>query len=81
MDSFAKGLKIAHKLLEDGKIEDFIAKRYQIESFKIGEQIIYGFEVLSIENMRGQGLLGMDFLSRFKFNINQQTDELELSTK
>jgi clan AA aspartic protease (TIGR02281 family) len=58
-----------------------IAKRYQIESFKIGEQIIYGFEVLSIENMRGQGLLGMDFLSRFKFNINQQTDELELSTK
>jgi clan AA aspartic protease (TIGR02281 family) len=58
-----------------------IAKRYQIDSFKIGEQILYDFEVLSIENMRGQGLLGMDFLSQFKFNINQQTDELELSTQ
>ena len=56
-------------------------KRYQIESFKVGMQIIYGFEVLSIENTRGQGLLGMNFLSRFKFNINQQTDELELSAK
>jgi len=58
-----------------------IVKRYQIESFKVGSQIIYGFEVLSIENTRGQGLLGMNFLSRFKFNINQQTDELELSAK
>ena len=56
-------------------------KRYQIESFKVGMQTIYGFEVLSIENTRGQGLLGMNFLSRFKFNINQQTDELELSAK
>ena len=58
-----------------------VVKRYQIESFKVGSQIIYGFEVLSIENTRGQGLLGMNFLSRFKFNINQQTDELELSAK
>ncbi|KPZ55087.1 Retroviral aspartyl protease [Pseudoalteromonas sp. P1-13-1a] len=56
-------------------------KRYQIESFKVGMQIIYGFEVLGIENIRGQGLLGMNFLSRYKFNINQQTDELELSAK
>lgn len=56
-------------------------KRYQIESFKVGMQTIYDFEVLSIENIRGQGLLGMNFLSRFKFNINQQTDELELSAK
>ncbi|AQP99866.1 hypothetical protein B0W48_08725 [Pseudoalteromonas aliena] len=58
-----------------------VVRRYQIESFKVGEQIIYGFEVLGIENVRGQGLLGMNFLSRFKFNINQQTDELELSAK
>jgi clan AA aspartic protease (TIGR02281 family) len=56
-----------------------VVKRYQVESFKVGSQIIYDFDVLSIADSHGQGLLGMNFLSRFKFNINQQTDELELS--
>lgn len=42
MDTFAKGFKIARKLIEDGVLEDFISKRY--ESFKtgIGKEIVEG---------------------------------------
>ncbi len=54
------------------------AQRYQLESFQVGQQRIRNFEVLVIENHVGYGLLGMNFLENFKFNINQQVNELEL---
>ena len=42
MDAFAKGLKIAHKLLEDGVIEEFVQKRYASYSEGIGKDIVEG---------------------------------------
>ncbi|KKK64403.1 hypothetical protein LCGC14_2984540, partial [marine sediment metagenome] len=56
-----------------------IAKRYQLDSILIGQQYIENFEVLVIDNHSGYGLLGMNFLQLFKFNINQQTNQLELA--
>ncbi len=54
------------------------AARYQLETFQVGQQRIRNFEVLVIKNHAGYGLLGMNFLENFKFNINQQMNELEL---
>ncbi len=54
------------------------AQRYRIESIQIGQQIISDFDVLAISQHSGHGLLGMNFLQSFKFNINQQTNQLEL---
>lgn len=42
MDTFARGLLIAHKLIEDGVLDQFIADRYQSYSSGIGERIISG---------------------------------------
>ena len=42
MDSFAKGLRAASKLLEDGVFEQFIAKRYESYTEGIGKDIIGG---------------------------------------
>ncbi|MGL5042167.1 MAG: xylose isomerase [Culicoidibacterales bacterium] len=39
MDTYAKGLKIAAKLLEDGVLEDFISNRYKSYSEGIGAKI------------------------------------------
>jgi xylose isomerase len=39
MDSFARGLKAAQKILEDGIFEDFIAKRYSSYTTGIGKEI------------------------------------------
>lgn len=39
MDTFAHGLRIAAKLLEDNVLEDFIAKRYESYNFGIGYKI------------------------------------------
>ena len=50
MDTFAKGLKIANKLLEDGVFEDFVADRYSSYTKGIGKEIVdgkVGFEELS----------------------------------
>lgn len=49
MDTFAKGLKIAHKMLEDKVFEDFIANRYNSYTKGIGKDIVdgkVGFEEL-----------------------------------
>lgn len=49
MDTFAKGLKIAYKLLEDKVFEDFISNRYASYTKGIGKDIIdgnVGFEEL-----------------------------------
>ncbi|MGE5613807.1 MAG: xylose isomerase [Bacillota bacterium] len=42
MDAFAKGLKTAAKMIEDGKIEKFIAERYSSYNTGIGKDIVDG---------------------------------------
>ncbi len=42
MDTFAKGLRIAYKLLQDGPIENFIKERYSSFSDGIGKGIVDG---------------------------------------
>jgi xylose isomerase len=42
MDSFARGLKVAHKLLKDGVLENFIADRYSSFNEGIGADIVSG---------------------------------------
>lgn len=40
MDTFAQGLKIAAKMIEDGKMDKFVADRYQSYSTGIGKDIV-----------------------------------------
>jgi xylose isomerase len=42
MDTFAKGLRVAHKLLEDGVLENNIKERYSSFDEGIGKQIVEG---------------------------------------
>jgi xylose isomerase len=42
MDTFAKGLKIANKLLEDGVLENFVKDRYKSFTEGIGKDIVEG---------------------------------------
>ncbi len=42
MDTFARGLLIAHEILEDGKFEDFIQERYSSYNAGIGKEIMAG---------------------------------------
>ena len=42
MDTFAKGLRVAAKLIEDGVFEQFIAKRYESFTEGIGKDIVGG---------------------------------------
>ncbi|MEN2773927.1 xylose isomerase [Acetivibrio clariflavus] len=42
MDAFARGLKVAYKMLQDGKFEKFIEERYQSYKTGIGKDIVEG---------------------------------------
>ncbi len=42
MDSFARGLKVAHKLVKDGVFEKFVQNRYNSFNSGIGQEIIAG---------------------------------------
>ena len=42
MDAFAYGLKVAHKLLQSGELEQFIEERYASYRSGIGKQIVDG---------------------------------------
>lgn len=42
MDAFAKGLKIAYKMVQDGKFDKFVAERYQSYKTGIGSDIVAG---------------------------------------
>ncbi len=42
MDTFAKGLKIAYKMIEDGKFDKFVSDRYASYTSGIGKDIIGG---------------------------------------
>lgn len=58
MDTFAKGLAIAHKIIADGKFESFAAERYSSYSTSIGSDIVSGkigfkeLEKYTLENDR-----------------------------
>lgn len=42
MDAFAKGLKIAHRIVEDGKLDRFVEDRYASYKSGIGQDIVNG---------------------------------------
>lgn len=42
MDAFAKGLKIAYRIIEDGRLDKFVADRYESWNTGIGKDIIGG---------------------------------------
>ncbi|MBM7555654.1 xylose isomerase [Halanaerobacter jeridensis] len=42
MDTFARGLEVAHKLLEDKALEDFVEERYSSYQSGIGKKIVAG---------------------------------------
>ncbi|MFP4016911.1 MAG: xylose isomerase [Halanaerobiales bacterium] len=42
MDTFARGLKVAQRLLDDGVLEDFVADRYKSFTDGIGKKIVDG---------------------------------------
>ena len=42
MDTFAKGLLVANNLIEDGVLEDFVAKRYESYTTGVGKDIVEG---------------------------------------
>ena len=42
MDTFAKGLKTAAKIIEDGKLDKFVAERYSSYTTGIGKDIVEG---------------------------------------
>lgn len=65
MDSFAIGLKVAHQLLQDGVLEDFVDERYSSYQGGIGKKIAegttdfkeleqYALNVTEIENQSGR---------------------------
>jgi xylose isomerase len=42
MDAYARGLKAAHKLIEDGALDSFVEERYASYSIGIGKKIVDG---------------------------------------
>lgn len=42
MDTFAKGLRIAHKMIQDGKLDNFVDARYESYKTGIGMDIVTG---------------------------------------
>jgi xylose isomerase len=47
MDTYARGLKVAHALLDSGEIEDFIRERYKSWDSDLGKKILAGKTSLS----------------------------------
>ena len=81
MDSFAIGLKVAHKLLEDRVLEEFIENRYSSFSEGIGKKIVEGdtnFHLLEehalslgeIENQSGRMEWLKSVLNQYLLSVN-----------
>ena len=81
MDTFARGLKVAAKLLEDRVLEDFIDKRYASFSYGIGKDIVdckVGFKELEeyaiqnnkIINQSGRQEMLEAILNQYIFEIH-----------
>lgn len=80
MDAYAKGLKVAHKLLEDRVLEDFIAKRYSSYTEGIGKDIVSGkanFKTLEeyalqnneIKNISGRQEMLKGIINEYIFSV------------
>lgn len=75
MDSFARGLKVAHKMLEDRVLEDFIDERYRSYRDGIGLEIVEGranfrtLEAYALQNRPIKNESGR--LERLRATVNQ----------
>lgn len=79
MDSFALGLKVAHKLLEDRVLEDFISERYESYNKGIGKEIVNNemdFETLekyamenNISNVSGRQEALETLITQYLINV------------
>lgn len=47
MDSFALGFRLARKIIEDGRIDEFVKKRYSSFGSGIGKKIVNGETTLA----------------------------------
>ena len=79
MDTLAKGLKVAHKLLQSGELEKFVEERYKSFTEGIGKDILEGktnFEALEqyalnnscIKNKSGRQEMLEGILNQYIFN-------------
>ena len=62
MDTFAKGLLIANKLITEGTLEEFVAKRYSSYNTGIGQKIV-------------EGTVGFDDLTEYALNNKNLKNE------
>jgi xylose isomerase len=76
MDTFAKGLKIAHKIIEDGKMDKLVEERYASYTTGIGKEIVsgkvgfkelekYAMEHDQIKNVSGRQEMLESMLNKF----------------
>ncbi|MGB2091713.1 MAG: xylose isomerase, partial [Akkermansiaceae bacterium] len=56
MDAFARGLKIAHKIIEDGRMDAFVKDRYASYDSGIGAEIEAGSTSLDALDAHAQGI-------------------------
>ncbi|MGA1045684.1 MAG: xylose isomerase, partial [Phycisphaerales bacterium] len=56
MDAFARGLKIAHAIIRDGKMDKFVEKRYASWDSGIGKKIESGKVTLAQLDAYAQGI-------------------------
>ncbi|MCX7841458.1 MAG: xylose isomerase [Clostridia bacterium] len=79
MDTFAKGLKIAYKIIEDGKLDKFIEDRYASYRTGIGKDIVdgkvgfkelekYAMENDQVKNASGRQEVLESILNQYIFN-------------
>lgn len=78
MDTFAKGLKIAYRIIEDGKLDKFVEDRYASYSSGIGKDIVdgkvgfkelekYALENSQIRNVSGRQEMLEGLLNKYIF--------------
>ena len=63
MDTFALGLRIAQKMIDDGRIDNFVAERYSSWNTGIGKDII-------------DGKVGFEELEKYALEKGEVTDSL-----
>ena len=71
MDTFALGLRIADRLIKDGRIDEFVAERYASYNTGIGKRIIDG--TATIEELEKYAL----DMGDVKTNISGRQEYLE----
>jgi xylose isomerase len=56
MDAFARGLKVAHSLLKDGRLDRFVGRRYASWDTGIGRKVEQGKVTLAQLDAYAQGI-------------------------